>query len=64
MAGGRNYKITMRIGKDGTQYVRIREVPPEARSRPAGQWVSALADSLTTLKDGFQKALRVATRRA
>ena len=64
MAGGRNYTITTRTGKDGTQYVRITEVLPAARSRPVDQWVSTLAESLTTLKTGFQKAFRFATRRA
>ena len=65
--GGRNYTITMRIGEDGTRYVRIREVPAaQGRSvrRSARHWVSVLADSLTMLKAGFQKVLRSASRRA
>ena len=33
MASGRNYTVTMRTGKDGTQYLRIRETPP-AHGRP------------------------------
>ena len=63
MASGRNYTIRLRTGKDGAQYLLIREAPPE-RSRPARQWVSALAERLAMLKTGFQKALRLASRRA
>ena len=63
MADRRNYTVTMRTGKDGTQYLRIRETPP-AHSRSARQWVSTLAESLTMLKAGFQKAFRFASRRA
>ena len=63
MAGGRNYTITMRTGADGTQYVRISEVQPP-HSQPARHWVSAMAESLTMLKTGFQRALRFASRRA
>ena len=63
MAGGRNYTVTMRTGEDGTEYVLIREALPP-RSRPVRQWVSALAERLTLLKAGFQKALRLASRRA
>ena len=58
MPGGRNYTVTMRIGEDGTQYVRIHEARPAAQRRSARQRVSALAESVTMLKAGFQKALR------
>ena len=64
MDGGRNYTIRVRYGKDGTQYVLIREVPPVASSRSVCHWVSALAEGLTVLKAGFQKVLRLAIRRA
>ncbi len=63
MASGRNYTITLRAGEDGTQYLLIREAPL-AGNRPARQWVSALAERLAVLKAGFQKALRLAIRRA
>ncbi len=64
MTGERNYTIRVRYGKDGTQYVLIREVSPEASSRSVRHWAAALAEHLTMLKDGFQKALRLASRRA
>ena len=54
MASGRNYTIRLRTGKDGAQYLLIREVPP-ARSRPARQWVSAVAERLTMLKPASRK---------
>ena len=63
MASGRNYTISMRTGADGTQYVRISEAPLP-HSQPARRRVSALAESLTMLKIGFQKAFRFANRRA
>ena len=63
MAGGRNYTLTMRTGADGTQYVRISEVQPP-HGQPLRHWASALAERLTMLKIGFQKAFRFANRRA
>ncbi len=63
MASGRNYTLTFRAGEDGTQYLLIREVPLTG-SRPARLWVPALAGSLKMLRIGFQKALRLASRRA
>ena len=63
MADRRNYSVTMRTGKDGTQYLRIRDTEP-ARSRPARSWASALAENLNTLKAGLGKALRLVGRRA
>ncbi len=63
MASGRNYTITLRAGEDGTQYLLIREAPL-ADSRPARQRVPAVAGSLKVLRTGFQKALRLAIRRA
>ncbi len=63
MASGRNYTITLRAGEDGTQYLLIREAPLAA-SRPARQRVPAGAGSLKVLRIGFQKALRLASRRA
>ena len=64
MTGERNYTIRVRYGKDGTQYVLIREVSPKASGWPLRHWVAALAESLALLKAGFQKALRFASRRA
>ncbi len=64
MTGERNYTIRVRYGKDGTQYVLIREVSPEASRRSVRHWAAALAERLTMLKDGFQKAFRLASRRA
>ena len=66
MADRRNYSVTMRTGKDGTQYLRVRETPngAPARSRPARSWASALAENLNTLKAGLGKALRLVGRRA
>ena len=63
MAGGRNYTVTMRTGADGTQYVRISEAPLP-HSQPARHWAAALAERLTMLRNGFQKAFRLASRRA
>ena len=63
VADKRNYTVTMRTGKDGTQYLRIRETEL-ALSRPAPHWVSALAENLNLLKTGFQKALGLVSRRA
>ncbi len=63
MASGRNYTLTLRAGEDGTQYLLIRGAPLAA-SRPARQRMPALAGSLKTLRTGFQKALRFASRRA
>ncbi len=63
MASGRNYTFTLRAGEDGTQYLLIREAP-RAGSRPVRQRVLAVAGSLKTLRIGFQKALRLAIRRA
>ena len=63
MADRRNYTVTMRTGKDGTQYLRIREVQP-ARSRPARQLALAFAAKLNSFRAGFQKAFRFVSRRA
>ena len=63
MTDERNYTIRVRYGKDGTQYVLIREVSPASSRWPLRRWVSALAESLSMLKTGFQKALRLASRR-
>ncbi len=67
VADGRNYTFTMRIGKDGTQYFRIREAPP-ARIRSARQLARRLASTFgenrNSLKAGFQKARRYVNRRA
>ena len=63
MADGRNYTVTMRTGKDGTQYLRIRETQP-ARSRPARQLALIFTEKLNLFKAGFQKALRFVSRRA
>jgi hypothetical protein len=62
VANGRNYTIALRTGEDGTQYVRIREALPHSRS--ARRWVLSPAESLTMLKTGLRKALRLASRRA
>ena len=63
MADRRNYTLTMRTGKDGTQYLRIRE-PQLARSRPVRQLALTFAENLNVLKAGFQKAFRFVSRRA
>ena len=63
MADRRNYTFTMRTGKDGTQYVLIRELPP-AHGQPARDLASAFSESLNSLKAGFQKAFRFVSRRA
>ena len=63
MTGGRNYTITVRTGKDGTQYVRIRETPP-ARVPLARRIALTLAENLNLLKAGFQKAFNFVGRRA
>jgi len=63
VADRRNYTFTMRTGKDGTQYLRIRETQP-ALSWPARHWVLTLAENLNLLKAGFQKAFRFVSRRA
>ena len=63
MADRRNYTVTMRTGKDGTQYLRIRETQP-ARSRSARQLALILTEKLNLFKAGFQKALRFVSRRA
>ena len=63
MADGRNYTVTMRTGKDGTQYLRIRETPP-AHGRPVRHWVLTFVESLNSFKAGFQKAFRSVSRRA
>jgi hypothetical protein len=62
MADRRNYTVTMRTGKDGTQYLRIRETP--AHGHPARRWVSSLVENLNLLKAGLGKALRFVSRRA
>ena len=59
MAGGRNYTLNLKIGEDGTHYVRIREVRGAA-SRPARR----LAESLNSFKSGFQRTFRFVSRRA
>jgi hypothetical protein len=53
----------MRTGKDGTQYLLIRETLP-ARSWTARPWVSAFAENLNLLKVSLGKALRFVSRRA
>ena len=63
VADKRDYTVSMRTGKDGTQYLRIRETPP-ARSRPARHWALNLAENLNLLKAGLGKALRFVSRRA
>ena len=63
MADRRNYTVTMRTGKDGTQYLRIRETQP-ARSRPARHPALTFVESLKSVKAGFQKAFRFVSRRA
>ncbi len=63
MASGRDYTISMRTGADGTQYVRISEAPLP-HSQPSRHWAAALAERLTMLRTGFQKAFRLASRRA
>jgi hypothetical protein len=63
MADRRNYTLTMRTGKDGTQYLRIREIHP-ASSRPAHQLTLTFVESLNSFKAGFQKAFRFVSRRA
>ncbi len=63
MASGRNYTLTMRTGKDGTQYLRIRE-PQPVRSRPVRQLALTFVESLNSFKAGFQKAFRFVSRRA
>ena len=64
MATGRDYMLTMRTGADGTLYVLVRELPLAASGWPVRDWAPALAEILTMLKAGFQKALRFASRRA
>ncbi len=63
MADGRNYKFNLKVREDGTQVLLIREAAP-VRSRPARQLAAALAERLNSLRTGFQKALRLASRRA
>ena len=63
MAGGRNYTFTLKAGKDGTQYLLIRETQP-ARSRPARHPALTFVESLKSVKAGFQKAFRFVSRRA
>ncbi len=63
MASGRNYAFTLKVGKDGTQYVLIRELQP-AHGQPAHDLVFAFIESLNSLKAGFQKAFRFVSRRA
>jgi hypothetical protein len=63
MADRRNYTFTMRTGKDGTQYLRIRETQL-ARSRSARQLALAFVENLHVIKAGFQKAFRFVSRRA
>ena len=62
MADRRNYTFTMRTGKDGTQYLRLREIQP-ARSRSARHLALTFVESLNSFKAGFQKALRFVSRR-
>ncbi len=67
VAGGRNYTITVRAGKDGTQYVRIRETPPARvplARHLARRLALTLAENLNLLKASFQKAFRFVGRRA
>ncbi len=64
MTGERNYTIRVRYGKDGTQYVLIRELSSKASRRSVRHWAAVLVDRLTMLKAGFQKAFRLASRRA
>ena len=63
MASRRNYTYTVRAGKDGSQYLLIREAPP-ARSVPARHLASTFVESLNSFKAGFQKAFRSVSRRA
>ncbi len=63
MADGRNYTFNLKVGKDGAQVLLIREASP-VRRRPARQLAAALAERLNSLRTGFQKALRLASRRA
>ncbi len=62
-ASERNYTFTMRAGKDGTQYLLIRERQP-ARSGFARRLAFALIESLNSFKAGFQKAFKFVSRRA
>ena len=57
MGGGRNYNVTTRTGKDGAQYVRIREVPPAGSRRAFPSF-----EHLNVFKHRFQKALRLVSR--
>jgi hypothetical protein len=63
MLDGPNYTITTRTGADGTLFVLIREAPVPRRWS-VRRWMPALVEGLTMLKVSFQKALRLASRRA
>ncbi len=63
MANRRNYAFTLKEGKDGTQYMLIRELQPP-RGLFARDLVLAFSESLNALKAAFQKAFRFVSRRA
>ncbi len=63
MAGRQNYTFILKAGEDGTQYLLIRKALPP-HSRLARQGIPVLAEGLTMLRIGFQKALKLASRRA
>ncbi len=63
MASGRNYAFTLKAGRDGTQYLHIREIQA-TRSGFARRLAFALMESLNSFKAGFQKAFKFVSRRA
>ena len=62
-ASERSYTFTLKAGKDGTQYVLIRELQP-AHGQPAHVLVLAFTERLNSLKATFQKVFRFVSRRA